>query len=280
MNPQQHQTDRREFIKYAGAATALSALAVPRVFGSAGVNHNLQIALIGCGGRGTGAVVDALTASGSGYPTKLVAMGDVFQHRERRLGLTAHRAGARPCSYEHLGAAGFEQALPATKLGRTQPNICRRADPMQQLCGPAPPRCRFRIIWRPLHSRQAAATADEFDDCLSHAAQTIAQGARQYQVLRRRDKGSKDENCNLLFALPHVACGSKAVNLRSSICFPLCPQKGPFGTANTHRVLPEAATGVALLHSIFVDSREASSWCAAVGIVARTSRGGRHLRSP
>ena len=42
-------------------------------------DHNLQIALIGCGGRGTGAVVDALTAAS--YPTKLVAMADVFQHR-------------------------------------------------------------------------------------------------------------------------------------------------------------------------------------------------------
>src|ERR1700704_5114037 len=76
---QQRQTDRREFIKYAGAATALTALTVPRVFGDAGVGHSLQIALIGCGGRGTGAVVDALTAAS--YPTKLVAMGDVFQHR-------------------------------------------------------------------------------------------------------------------------------------------------------------------------------------------------------
>src|SRR5262249_37481291 len=75
----QHQTDRREFIKLAGAATALSALTVPRVFAQAGNNHNLQIALIGCGGRGTGAVVDALTAAS--YPTKLVAMADVFQHR-------------------------------------------------------------------------------------------------------------------------------------------------------------------------------------------------------
>jgi predicted dehydrogenase len=79
----QHLTDRRDFIKFAGAgaATALSALAVPRVFGAAGANHQLQIALIGCGGRGTGAVVDALTAGGLTYPTKLVAMGDVFQHR-------------------------------------------------------------------------------------------------------------------------------------------------------------------------------------------------------
>jgi predicted dehydrogenase len=75
----QHQTDRREFFKIAGAATALSALTVPRVFGQAGINHNLQIALIGCGGRGTGAVVDSLTAAT--YPTKLVAMADVFQHR-------------------------------------------------------------------------------------------------------------------------------------------------------------------------------------------------------
>ena len=75
----QHLTDRRDFIKYAGAATALSALTVPRVFGQAGLGHTLQIALIGCGGRGTGAVADALTAAS--YPTKLVAMADVFQQR-------------------------------------------------------------------------------------------------------------------------------------------------------------------------------------------------------
>ncbi len=79
MNQPIRQTDRREFIKIAGAASALTAFVVPRVFGQAGANHNLQIALVGCGGRGTGAVVDALTAAS--YPTKLVAMADVFQHR-------------------------------------------------------------------------------------------------------------------------------------------------------------------------------------------------------
>ncbi len=79
MNQQLRQTDRREFMKYAGAATAFTALTVPRVFGQAGANHSLQLALVGCGGRGTGAVVDALTAAS--YPTKLVAMADVFQHR-------------------------------------------------------------------------------------------------------------------------------------------------------------------------------------------------------
>src|SRR4051812_34793830 len=79
MNQHQRGSDRRDFIKLAGAATAVAALGAPRVFGQAGNNHQLQIALIGCGGRGTGAVVDALTAAS--YPTKLVAMGDLFQHR-------------------------------------------------------------------------------------------------------------------------------------------------------------------------------------------------------
>ena len=81
MSEHHHQADRREFIKFAGAATALAALNVPRVFGSAGANHKLQLAIVGCGGRGTGAVVDAMTAAGSIYPLKLVAMGDLFQHR-------------------------------------------------------------------------------------------------------------------------------------------------------------------------------------------------------
>ena len=51
---------------------------MPRVFGQTGVNHSLQLALIGAGGRGTGAVADALTAA---YPIKFVAMADLFQHR-------------------------------------------------------------------------------------------------------------------------------------------------------------------------------------------------------
>src|SRR6187200_280329 len=79
MDQKIHQTDRRDFLKLAGAATALTAFTAPRVFGSAGTNQSFQIALVGCGGRGTGAVVDALTAAS--IPTKLVAMGDIFQHR-------------------------------------------------------------------------------------------------------------------------------------------------------------------------------------------------------
>ncbi len=79
MSQQDHLSNRREFIKVAGAVSAMSMLSVPRVFAQSGVGHTFQLALIGAGGRGTGAVVDALTASS--YPIKLVAMADVFQHR-------------------------------------------------------------------------------------------------------------------------------------------------------------------------------------------------------
>ncbi len=71
------QTNRRQFVKAAGAATALSTVTIPRVF--AQEDNTLQVALIGCGGRGTGAAADALSVTNA--PTKLVAMADVFEHR-------------------------------------------------------------------------------------------------------------------------------------------------------------------------------------------------------
>ncbi|WP_428305514.1 Gfo/Idh/MocA family protein [Lacipirellula sp.] len=71
--------DRRHFIKVAGAVSALGALRAPHVFAQAGANHQFQVALVGAGGRGTGAAVDALTASG--YPIKLVAVADVFKQK-------------------------------------------------------------------------------------------------------------------------------------------------------------------------------------------------------
>ncbi len=74
------QNSRREFLKQSSclAATSLVAgAAIPRVY--AAENNTIQLALVGCGGRGTGAAADALrTTSG---PIKLVAMADVFERR-------------------------------------------------------------------------------------------------------------------------------------------------------------------------------------------------------
>src|SRR5438128_4572042 len=71
---------RREFIKTTGriaAASALAGVAIPHVHAAG--NDLLRVALVGCGGRGTGAAANALeTQSG---PIKLVAMADVFEDK-------------------------------------------------------------------------------------------------------------------------------------------------------------------------------------------------------
>ena len=71
---------RREFLKTTGqvaAASALAGVVIPKVH--AGEENTIGVALIGCGGRGTGAALDALGAKGG--PLKLVAMADVFKDR-------------------------------------------------------------------------------------------------------------------------------------------------------------------------------------------------------
>jgi len=73
-------SSRREFLQNTGrvaAASALAGAAIPRVH--AAENSTIQLALVGCGGRGTGAVRDAMKAETG--PVKLVAMADVFENR-------------------------------------------------------------------------------------------------------------------------------------------------------------------------------------------------------
>jgi predicted dehydrogenase len=73
-------TSRREFLKGTGrlaATSAIMAAAVPRMY--AGQSNTIKVALIGCGGRGTGAASNALSVKNG--QIKLVAMGDVFDQR-------------------------------------------------------------------------------------------------------------------------------------------------------------------------------------------------------
>src|SRR5689334_1732943 len=74
-------TSRREFLKTTGqlaAASALAGIAIPHVHAAG--SDLVQVALVGCGGRGSGAAKNALTTQPKG-PVKLVAMADVFEHR-------------------------------------------------------------------------------------------------------------------------------------------------------------------------------------------------------
>ena len=71
---------RREFLIRTGQAAAVSALAtlaVPAVH--AAEDNTIRVALVGCGGRGTGAVETPCRSENG--PIKLVAMADVFEDR-------------------------------------------------------------------------------------------------------------------------------------------------------------------------------------------------------
>jgi predicted dehydrogenase len=72
--------DRRTFIKKAGAATLFSAATLNTGFASSLLPKNkvLKVGLVGCGGRGTGAAVQALRADPD---TVLHAMADAFEDR-------------------------------------------------------------------------------------------------------------------------------------------------------------------------------------------------------
>ena len=80
--PKNAKQNRRDFIKTTGKVTAASALAgvaLPHVH--ANMDDTVKVALIGAGGRGTGAAHNALSVSAANGPTKLVAMADVFENK-------------------------------------------------------------------------------------------------------------------------------------------------------------------------------------------------------
>ncbi|MEX0360932.1 MAG: Gfo/Idh/MocA family protein [Allomuricauda sp.] len=88
--------NRRSFVKTTGLATgALMTSTIPmNAMGYVAGNQKLKLALVGCGGRGTGAAVQALTADPD---VELVAMADAFQDRlENSLtAITEHFDGER-----------------------------------------------------------------------------------------------------------------------------------------------------------------------------------------
>jgi predicted dehydrogenase len=80
MESSENKISRRELGKRFGqvaAVTALSGIAIPAVHAAG--SSTIQVVLVGCGGRGTGAAGDALRAKG--VQPKLVAMADVFKDR-------------------------------------------------------------------------------------------------------------------------------------------------------------------------------------------------------
>ncbi len=110
---------RRGFIKRSGgvlAATALSGTLARSVH--AAEDNTIKIALIGCGGRGTGAALNALSTKG---PKKLVAMADVFDYRLNgslgQLSKEFPKDVDVPKERQFLGMDGYKKAIEAVSPG-------------------------------------------------------------------------------------------------------------------------------------------------------------------
>lgn len=113
-------TSRRDFLKTTGqvaATSALAGIAIPSVH--AGEDNTIRVALVGCGGRGTGAAANALAADRSG-PVKLVAMADVFQDRldksYEELKEQADKIDV-PDDRKFIGFDGYQKAIDCLKEG-------------------------------------------------------------------------------------------------------------------------------------------------------------------
>ncbi len=113
-------TSRREFLKQSGRLAAVSALAgvsLPHVHAAG--SELIKLALIGCGGRGTGAAADAL-ASKTG-PVSLVAMADVFTERLRGSFESLTRECGNlvdvPTERQFIGFDAYRQAMDCLRPG-------------------------------------------------------------------------------------------------------------------------------------------------------------------
>jgi len=117
---QKEHQERRTFLKMSGLGTAgailgAATLNAPRVH--AAENNTINVALVGCGGRGGGAIHQAMATEG---PTRVVALTDAFEPRVRALARALRETfpdGVDPNMQEIAGLDGYKVAIDAVGPG-------------------------------------------------------------------------------------------------------------------------------------------------------------------
>src|ERR1051325_4141002 len=113
-------TTRRSFLKDSGGIAVISTLAgISLPYVHAAENNTVQLALVGCGGRGTGAAENALGIKNG--PIRLVAMADVFSPKlsdshGRLRGKFASQMDV-PQERQFLGFDAYRTAMDSLKPG-------------------------------------------------------------------------------------------------------------------------------------------------------------------
>ncbi len=113
-------TNRRKFLKQGGAAAASSVLAgVTLPWVHAAEDNTIRLALVGCGGRGSGAVSDAFDSRFG--PVKLFAMADLFPNRlENSLQVLREKFSERvdvPPDRRFIGFDAYRHAIDILRPG-------------------------------------------------------------------------------------------------------------------------------------------------------------------
>lgn len=113
---------RRDFLKTSGlvaTAATLGGASAPLVH--AGEDNTIQVALVGCGGRGTGAADNALSTKSG--PIKLVAMADVFEdrlnnsHKQLEKTFAESEQVDAPAERRFIGFDAYKKAMDCLKPG-------------------------------------------------------------------------------------------------------------------------------------------------------------------
>ena len=105
-------TTRRQVIKTASAAGALAAVSFPHIAkAQAGNNDTIKVGLIGCGGRGSGAISQALNADPN---VKLWSIADAFKAPLERClkGMSSYEERAKvPAERQFVGIDSYKEVM-------------------------------------------------------------------------------------------------------------------------------------------------------------------------
>jgi predicted dehydrogenase len=118
MKKKSNETTRRNFVKSSSGLVLAGAVTVPSLSLARNSVHvsgsdSIRLGLIGCGGRGTGAAIQAMnTNSGE---VRLTAMGDAFENRLSRCLDTAQKKHAKkvdvPADRQFVGYDAYKKVL-------------------------------------------------------------------------------------------------------------------------------------------------------------------------